>query len=80
MRKSDYPRASKSPGPVAIATFATIVKSGTVYDTAVKNNGRQNGLISRKLFSELYKIMVNKVTFVIGGYRLNRPPWIHTWM
>jgi len=36
MRKSDYPRASKSPGPVAIATFATIVKSGTVYYTAVK--------------------------------------------
>jgi len=28
-----------------------------------QNNGRQNGLISRMLFSELYKIMVNKVHF-----------------
>jgi len=28
------------------------------------NNGKQNDLISRTLFSELWKIMVNKVTFV----------------
>jgi len=36
----------------------------------------ENGLISRMLFSELYKIMVNKVTFVGfsgGGNRPNRP-------
>jgi len=32
-----------------------------------RNNGRQNGLISRMLFSELYKIMVKKVTLV--GFR-----------
>ena len=29
-----------------------------------QNNGRQNGLISRMLSSQLYKIMVNKVTLV----------------
>jgi len=32
----------------------------------------QNDLISRMLFSELYKIMVNKVTFV--GFRGGRSP------
>ena len=38
-----------------------------VYFTTLlwKTNGRQNGFIS--LFSELYKVMVNKVTFV--GFR-----------
>jgi len=35
-----------------------------------------SSLTSRMLFSELYKIMVNKVTFLgfRGGYRRNRPP------
>jgi len=33
----------------------------------LQNNGRKNGLISRMLFYELYKIMVNEVTFV--GFR-----------
>jgi len=28
-----------------------------------QNNGRQNGLASRMVFSELYKITVSKVTF-----------------
>jgi len=37
-----------------------------------QNSGRQNGLKSRMLFSELYKIMVNKVTFV--GFRGRSPP------
>jgi len=32
-----------------------------------QNIGRQNGLKSRMLFSELYKIMVKKVTFL--GFR-----------
>jgi len=34
-----------------------------------------NGLISRMLFSELHKIMVNKVTFISfrGDDRRNRP-------
>jgi len=34
--------------------------------------------MSRMLFSELFKIMVKKVTFVgfRGGDRPNRPPWI----
>ena len=32
-----------------------------------QNNERQNGVISRMLFSDLYKIMVNEVTFV--GFR-----------
>jgi len=37
-----------------------------------------NGLISRMLFSELHKIMVNKVTFISfrGDDRRNRPLWI----
>jgi len=28
-----------------------------------QNSGRQNGLISRMLFYELYKVMLNKATF-----------------
>jgi len=47
-----------------------------------QNNGRQNRMISRMLFFELYKIMVNNVTFV--GFRGGRsspvdPPllWRH---
>jgi len=37
-----------------------------------QNSRQQNDLTSRKLFSELYKIMVNKVTFI--GFRgENRP-------
>ena len=41
-------------------------KRAEVYFTTLlwQNNGRQNGLMSRMLFSELYKIVVNKVTFV----------------
>jgi len=42
------------------------------------NNGRQNGFISRMLFSELYKIMVNEVTSV-GFKGGNRPPRIPPW-
>jgi len=46
-------------------------KRGEVCFTIVlcQNNGRQNGLISRMLFSELFKLMVKKVTFVFfrGG-------------
>jgi len=30
-----------------------------------EKNGRQNGPISGMLFSELYKVMVEKVTFVV---------------
>ena len=30
-----------------------------------QDNGRQHGLISRMLFSELYKVMVKKVTFEV---------------
>jgi len=36
------------------------------------NNEWQNGLISRILFSELYKIMVNKITF--AAFRGGRSP------
>ena len=53
-------------------------KRDEVYVTTLlwQNNGRQNGLISRLLFSELYKIMVKRVTFVgfRGGDPPNRPP------
>ena len=44
-------------------------------NTAVTKNGRKNGLISRILFSEMYKIMVNKVTFV--GFRGAIAPIAH---
>ena len=53
-------------------------KRDEIYFTALvwQNDGWQNGAISRMLFSELYKIMVKKVTFVgiRGGDRPNRPP------
>jgi len=53
-------------------------KRDDVYFTTLlwQNSGRQNGLASRMLFSELYKIIVNKITFV--RFRGNdRPsPWI----
>jgi len=44
-------------------------KRDEVYFTTLlrQNNRRQNDLISQMLFSELYKIMVNKVTF--DGFR-----------
>jgi len=52
-------------------------KRDEVYFTTLRqqNNGRQNGLISRMLFSDLGKIMVNKVPFVglRGGDCPNRP-------
>ena len=39
-----------------------------------QNNRRWNGLISRMLFSELYKNHVNEATFV--GFRGQSAPWI----
>jgi len=39
-----------------------------------KNNGWPNGLISRMLFSVLYKIIVNKVNF--SGFTGRSLPWI----
>jgi len=44
--------------------------------TSQQNNGRQNGLISRMLFSEMQKNMVKKVTFLgfSWGDRPSRPP------
>ena len=51
-----------------------------VYFTTLlwENSGRKNGLTSPMLFSELYKIVVNKVTF--AGFRGERsPPWIRPW-
>jgi len=43
--------------------------------TSQQNNGRQNGLISQMLFSEMQKNMVKKVTFLgfRGGDRPNPP-------
>ena len=43
-------------------------RDGVYFATLLwQSNGRHNGLISRMLFSELYKIMVNKIIFV--GFR-----------
>ena len=39
-----------------------------------QNNGRQNGRISRMLFSELYKLMVNKATFLGFKWAIAPPP------
>jgi len=46
-----------------------------------QKNRQRNGLISRFLFPELYKIMVNKVTFLglKGGDRPNLPLLICSW-
>ena len=41
-------------------------RGDTFNNTAMKKQWGQNGLILPMLFSELYKIMVNKVTFVFG--------------
>ena len=45
-----------------------------VYSTTLlwQNNRRQNGLVSRWLFSELCKITVNKVTFL--GFKVGDRP------
>ena len=49
-------------------------KRDEVYFTTLQwqNNGRQNGLISWMLFSELYKIMVKKAA--LAGFRGGRSP------
>jgi len=47
--------------------------TGRGRDTAVTKNGQQHGLVSRMLFSELYEIVVNKVTFVGLGWGGDRP-------
>ena len=54
-------------------------KSNEVYFTTLlwQNNVRQNGLISRMLFSELYKVMVNKVTFVSECFHI-KPSQVET--
>ena len=55
-------------------------KRDEVYFTTLlwQNNGRQNDLISRMPFSELYKIMVNKVTSV--GFRAAIAPVALPWI
>ena len=59
-------------------------KRDEVYFTTLlwQNNGRQNGLISRMLFSELCKIMAKRATFV--GFRGQISPiaplWIRSWL
>jgi len=61
---------------IQVSLCAHDCKRDEVYFTTVlrQSSGRQNGLISRMLFSELYKIMVKKVAFVgfRGGDRPNR--------
>jgi len=47
-------------------------RGSIIHSIAVTKNGRQNGLISRMLFSKLYKIMVKNVTFL--GFRGGRSP------
>ena len=45
-----------------------------------QNNGRQNGLISRMLFSELFKIMVKKAIFAgFRGRSPQSPPCTRPW-
>jgi len=64
-------------------SLPSLRKIDKIYFTTLlrQNNGRQNGLKCGMLFSEFYKIVMNKVTFV--GFREdNRPnrfPWIQPW-
>jgi len=61
-----------------VSLLAHYCKSDEAYFTTLlwQNSGRQNIPISRMLFSELFKIMVKKVTFV--GFRGGIvPPWFH---
>jgi len=59
-------------------------KIDEIYFTTLlrQNNGRQNGLKYGMLFSEFYKIVMNKVTFIGFGKdnRPNRFPWIQPWL
>jgi len=52
-----------------VSSLCHYCKGGEVCITTLlwQNNGRQNGLKLWRLFSKLYKIMMNKVTFV--GFR-----------
>jgi len=60
--------------PVVMSHYEFTTVRGTKYTSQhCCNNGRQNGLISWMLFSELYKIMVNKVTF--EGFGGIVSPW-----
>jgi len=59
--------------------FATVreMKHSLLHNTAWQNNGRQNGLISRMLLSEWYKIMAHIVTFCsLRGRSSQSPPCI----
>jgi len=62
---------------------ASLCKRDKVYFTTLlwQNNGRQNVLISRMLFSEFYKFVVRKhiLASFRGGDRPNRPLWIRPW-
>jgi len=79
--------ASKVGGGAISAIFGSLVslrvhycKRDEVYFTTVlwQDYGRQNGLKSRMLFPELYKIMVKTVTFIgFRGRSPQSPPWIH---
>jgi len=59
---------------------SSVTYGDEVYSTTLlrQNNGQQNGLISRVLFSELYTILVNKVTFV--GFRGANAPIASLWI
>ena len=60
-----------------VSTDSLLQKRWSVlYITLWKNNGRQNGPISRMFFSEFCKIMVNKVT--LAGFKGDDRllPWI----
>jgi len=85
------PRAdptSKISGEAILVIFGSYVslrvhycKRDEAYFTTLLRqiNGRQNGLASRMLFSELYNTLVNKVIFL--GFRGTiAPPWIRPWM
>jgi len=57
------------------------LKHSLLYNTAETNNGQQNGLILRTLFSELFQIVVEKVTFAgfKGAIAPFLPIWIRPW-
>jgi len=73
VHRADADPASKVRGEISVIFGSQVswqvhyCKRGEVYFTTLlwPNKRRQNGLISRMLFSEFYKIMVNKVC--LGG-------------
>ena len=84
LRRPEPPKERVESTTLRVTAIAeSLQERWKVYFTTLlwQNNGRQNGLLTRMLFSELYKIMVNKLPSVgFGGDRSPQfPSWIRRW-